>query len=147
MIETKHEYQIITTLRDESLLSKWGEFLCNAPFATHYVTPDFFDDPFAGHGERFAVLAVDGERIDAVLTGVRNQNKIVSGMAVRPQTVFRKDVDRTLAADALVRGLSELARDEDELITFHSWESIDGLARLVTSTTQQAGLSVSLFST
>ncbi len=128
MIEANHEYQIVTASPEAPLRLRWEEFLCSAPFATHYVTPDFFVDPFAGRGKRFAVLAVSGERIDAVLTGIKTVNKIVSGMAVRPQTVFRKEVDRTSAASALVRGLSELAGAEDELITFHSWEPIDVLS-------------------
>lgn len=107
--------------------SRWGEFLRNAPFATHYVTPDFFVDPFAGRGEKFAILAVDGDRIDAVMTGVKVDNKIVSGMAVRPQTAFRDRGDRTSASSALIRGLASHAVEADELITFHSWELIDGL--------------------
>lgn len=128
MTDEMHEYLVITASPVAKLRARWEDFLCNAPFATHYVTPDFFADPFAGRGEKFAILAVNGEQIDAVLTGVRVNNKLVSGMAVRPQTAFRSGVDKVSAANALVRGLVSHADETDELITFHSWEMIDGLA-------------------
>ncbi len=126
--ETSHEHLLITASPDAELRARWDEFLRNASFATHYVTPDFFIDPFAGRGEKFAILAVNAEQIDAVMTGVKVYNKIVSGMAVRPQTAFRNGVDRTSAANALVRGLASHAGEACDLITFHSWEEIDGLA-------------------
>ncbi|MFN0141440.1 MAG: GNAT family N-acetyltransferase [Pyrinomonadaceae bacterium] len=128
MSEKTHEHLVVTGSPDAGLCARWQEFLRNAPFATHYVTPDFFIDPFAGRGEKFAILAVDSERIDAVLTGVKVNNKVVAGMAVRPQTVFRESADKVSAADALVRGLASHAAESDELITFHSWELIDGLS-------------------
>lgn len=128
MTDTMHENLVITASPDAGLCARWDEFLRNAPFATHYVTPEFFVDPFAGRGERFAILALDGERIDAVLTGVKAQHKIISGMAVRPQTAFRDGANKVAAAAALIHGLSSHAGETDELITFHSWELIDGLA-------------------
>lgn len=128
MTEKIHKHLVITASPDAELFARWEEFLRSSPFATHYVTPDFFVDPFAGRGERFAILAINGERIDAVLTGVKANNKVAAGMAVRPQTVFREGVDRVSAAAALVCGLASHAAGSDELITFHSWEPIDGLA-------------------
>lgn len=128
MSEKIHEHLVVTASPDAELCARWEEYLRNAPFATHYVTPDFFIDPFAGRGEKFAILAVEGERIDAVLTGVKANNKVVAGIAVRPQVVFRERADKASAAAALVRGLASHTAESDELITFHSWESIDGLA-------------------
>lgn len=128
MTNTLNEQVLITASPDAELRARWDDFLSNASFATHYVTPDFFIDPFAGRGEKFAILAVNGEQIDAVMTGVKVYNKIVSGMAVRPQTAFRNGVDRASAANALVRGLASHAGTACDLITFHSWEKIDGLA-------------------
>lgn len=128
MTDKIYKHIVITALPDADVSARWDDFLTNAPFATHYVTPDFFVDPFAGRGERFAILAIVGEQINAVLTGVKVNNKLVSGMAVRPQTAFRKGVDRHSAANALLRGLASHVGEADELITFHSWEAIDDLA-------------------
>lgn len=123
-----HDYVVITAAPDGELCARWDDFLRSAPFATHYVTPDFFVDAFAGRGERFAILAVDGASIDAVITGVKANNKIISGMAVRPQTAFRGGTDKISAGAALARGLAEHTGKEDELTTIHSWEPIDGFA-------------------
>ena len=127
MSETNYTFQIVTETPNVELNARWSEFLANAEFATHYVTPDFFVDPFAGRGERFAVLAKQNDRIDAVVTGLKAGGKVVSGMAVRPQTAFRAGTDRDKAAAALIAGLGELAGNSTELITFHSWEAIDGI--------------------
>lgn len=139
MTDKMYEYLVITTSPDAGLGARWEDFLRDAPFATHYVTPDFFVDPFAGRGEKFAVFALDGTRIDAVLTGVKSNNKIACGMAVRPQTAFRSGVDRASSAIALVRGLASHAGENDELITLHSWEPIDGLGSLGYSHEAAAG--------
>ncbi|MBK9529495.1 MAG: GNAT family N-acetyltransferase [Acidobacteria bacterium] len=122
-----HDYLVITASPATEFSARWEDFLSNAPYATHYVTPDFFVDPFAGKGERFAIFAVEGGRIDGVLTGLKAGNKIISGMAVRPQTAFRADIDVASAASALARGVASLGGD---LITFHSWDVLDGLERL-----------------
>ena len=89
MTKTIDKYLVLTTQPEMQVLEKWEDFLQNASFATHYATADFFADPFAGKGEKFAILATDGEQINAVMTGLKVNNQIVSGLAVRPQTVFR----------------------------------------------------------
>ncbi|MBP9110373.1 MAG: GNAT family N-acetyltransferase [Pyrinomonadaceae bacterium] len=122
-----HDYLLITALPNVDLLAQWEDLLSNAPHATHYVTPDFFVDPFAGKGERFAIFAVEGGRIDGVLTGLKIGGKIVSGLAVRPQTAFRSGIDTASAASALARGIASMGGD---LVTFHSWHALRGLERL-----------------
>ena len=118
---------ILTSMPDGDLAAKWDAFLTDAPFATHYVMPDFFVDPFAGRGERFAILAVEGDQINAVMTGLKANNKIMSGLAVRPQTAFRDGVDRAAAADSLIEGVKEFAGEAVDLIRLYSWEPITGL--------------------
>ena len=83
-------YKILTEPPDEIWTAKWNRFLETARFATHYTTPNFFVDPFVRGGERFAVLALENNEIAAVLTGVDAGEKIVSGLFVRPQSLFRK---------------------------------------------------------
>ncbi len=127
MVENMHKFQIITEPPSGELLARWNDLLKDAPFASHYVTTDFFVDPFAGKGERFAVLAMLDERVDAVVTGIISGKRIISGMAVRPQTAFRHGIDRDPAAKALVDGMRAFAGPNVGLFTFHSWEPIDGL--------------------
>lgn len=129
MTDSKYTFQVVTATPGENLCKRWNEFLANTEYATHYVTPDFFVDPFAGRGERFAVLAMNDARIDGVATGVKVGRKIISGMEVRPQTAFRNGIDRKPAAKVLINGISEFAGTSTELVTFHSWEPIDELDR------------------
>jgi len=109
---------------DEDILGRWQDMLANCSFATHYVTPDFFADPFAGCGERFAVLAVDGEQINAVLTGTKNGNIVSSGLGVRPQTAFRDGIDEAAATASLISGLTELSGADADLVRFFTWQAL-----------------------
>jgi hypothetical protein len=118
-------YQILNAYPDVKTLAAWQDFLADAAYPTHYITPGFFTDPFIRGGERFAVLAFEGEKIAAVLTGVDTGKTIVSGLAVRPQTVFRKETDRAAAAKALLEGMLEKGGDSLEVINFHTWEPVE----------------------
>lgn len=127
MTENTDKYLVLTEMPDAKLCKKWDDFLQNASFATHFLTPDFFADPFAGSGERVAILALDGGRINAVMTALKNNKTIVSGLGVRPQTVFRDGVDVGVAAASLATGVATFAGKETELIDFYSWEEPSGM--------------------
>ncbi|MEQ1645585.1 MAG: GNAT family N-acetyltransferase, partial [Pyrinomonadaceae bacterium] len=132
----EHNFHIITGSPSMDLHAAWDDLLQHARFATHYTTPDFFKDPFVGAGERFAILALSGERVDAALTGVSINSKATSGMPVRPQTVFRANIAPISAAAALAKGLSSFGAD---LNTFYSWTPLDGLERLGYVSDQASG--------
>jgi len=117
-------WTILEKYPDSRTESLWQEFLADAVMPTHYVTPDFFADPFV-HGKRFAVLVTDEQdQIAAILTGTDSGKVIDSGLAVRPQTAFRKGTNYEQAAAALIQALKEKGGRECELITFYSWEHI-----------------------
>jgi len=125
------DFQVLTTSPDTETSAKWNAFLERAAFATHYVTPNFFIDPFIRGGERFVVLALDDQaEIAAVLSGIMSGRKIASGLAVRPQIAFRRGVDRLAAAKALLAALDSLGRQKPELIELHSWEPIPEFEQL-----------------
>ncbi len=126
MTETTREYIVLTAHPNDEVRAQWEEMLRNSSFATHYVTPDFFADPFAGRGKRFAVLALEGDRMNAVMTGTKNGNIVSSGLGVRPQTVFRDGVDMAAAAESLISGLTELSASDTHLIRFFSWQPLEG---------------------
>ncbi len=112
------------------LAEKWNAFLRDAPFATHYVTPNYFIDPYV-RGERFAVLVMkpDGE-IAAVLTGVKTGVKVESGMFSRPQMAFLRGIDREIAAAALLKGLDEIGVEPTNLVEIYAWEDMPEFKRL-----------------
>lgn len=129
MTKTMHEYSILTELPDTEMIERWENCLNYSSFATHYVTPDFFADPFVGSGERFVVLASGNGQIDAVLSGLKQKRSLSSGLTVRPQTAFRNGVNRASAAAALIAGLAEYDGSA-EIVKFYSWEPIDGIERI-----------------
>lgn len=118
-------YLILTECPDESLTEKWKDFLANAELPTHYVTPNFFVDPYIRGGQRFAVLSFDKTgKVSAVLTGTDDGKRINSGFAVRPQTCFRRDCDLSEAAQNLLKGLREKGGNALEYINFYTWKPI-----------------------
>ncbi|MGE3465558.1 MAG: GNAT family N-acetyltransferase [Pyrinomonadaceae bacterium] len=117
---------IILRARPDAVIAKrWQDMLTDAEQPTHYVTPDFFSDPFVGSGERFAVLAMSADRVDAALTGLRNERSVTSGLAVRPQICFRSGCDQYSASEAIMNGLGDVATGA-ELVEIHSWQPIGG---------------------
>ena len=122
--------KVLTQGPDETWTAKWTAFLENASFPSHYTTPNFFVDPYVRGGERFAVLALKGDEITGVLTGVDSGKSIVSGLFMRPQICFGNDVDRSEAAESLVKGLYEKGGKDLKLVELYSWEPIGSLAGL-----------------
>ena len=118
---------ILTSMPDGELAARWNAFAVDAPFATHYVTPNYFTDPYI-RGCRFAVLAVgNSDEVTAVLTGVIDGERVVSGMFSRPQMVFGKDIDRDRAVAVLVDGVHEIAGTA-KLLEIYSWAPVPEFA-------------------
>lgn len=108
---------------DAALAVRWNAFAATAPLATHYVTPNYFTDPYI-RGERVAVLVVDGdEAITAVMTGVVSGGKFVSGMFSRPQLVFGANANRERSVAALLEGVSEIGKGKIKLVEIYTWEA------------------------
>lgn len=121
------KFIILDQFPDAEIEARWNEFLADAEMATHYSAPDFFIDPFAGGGKRFAILVIDENKsIVAVLTGVEDGNIVESGLAVRPQIAFRRGANCAAAAVAMAEALIQKAATTAELIRFYSWKTIDG---------------------
>src|ERR1700755_2029956 len=121
-------WTILHSYPDEMCEDRWREFLARADFAAHYVAPEYFREPFFRDKQPFAVLAWQGKRIVAVLTGVHDEHQLVCGLVSRPQICFDNAVDREAASDALVGGLLHEAGPE-KLITFYSWVPLDTLSK------------------
>ncbi|MBP9664291.1 MAG: GNAT family N-acetyltransferase [Pyrinomonadaceae bacterium] len=126
MSDSPYTSIVLTGTPEGEILALWNDFFANAVLPTHYVSPDFFCDPFAGHGRRFAVLVSIGDRVDAVATGTENGTAIRCGLGVRPQAVFRKNVDLAAVGAVLAGALKQGCLTAD-LIDLHSWGPLDGL--------------------
>lgn len=128
MAKTTHSslrHIVLTDLPDGEVLRAWDDLIQNCEDPTHFTSPDFFEDPYVGKGERLAVLVVDGDLAIGVVTGLRADGRIVCGLPVRPQTTFRKGADRSSTVVSFSKGLSEFGGKELELVDIYSWEPLE----------------------
>jgi hypothetical protein len=105
----------------------WREFLTRADFPAHYVSPEYFREPFVRDKKPFVVLAWQGERVVGAVSGTHEEQQLVCGLMSRPQICFDRDVDPEAPAEALISGLLEEAGPA-KLITLHSWVPLNILS-------------------
>lgn len=116
---------ILTTYPERDVETGWLAMLADADMATHYASPEYFNDRFVGAGERFAVLAEDEGKIVAALTGVAHGGYVLSGFAVRPQAAFLNGTECDAAFKCLLSGVRSL-RSSAELTDIHLWQPVGG---------------------
>ena len=124
----KTTWTILHSYPDETCEDRWKKFLARADFAVHYVSPEYFREPFFRDKRPFVVLAWQGERLVAAVSGIHDEQQLVCGQISRPQICFDKEADREAAAEALVDGLLHEA-GPDKLITFYSWAPLNTLSK------------------
>ena len=113
---------------DMDVHDRWRKFLTGADFATHYVSPEYFHEPFFRDKRPFVLLAWQGERVVAALSGIHEEQQLICGLMSRPQVCFDNTVDLAAVSDALVAGLLKEA-ESDKLITFYSWVPLNTLSK------------------
>lgn len=124
---------------DIQLKDRWREFLTRADFAAHYVSPEYFREPFFRNKRPFVVLASQGERIVGALSGLHEGQQLNCGLMSRPQICFDKAADAASVSQALVAGLSKEA-GSDKLITLYSWIPLNTLPRYGYRCKQEEGV-------
>ena len=109
----------LRTFPSPELENRWREFLLSADFPTHYIAPEFFGEPFFRDGEKFAILALENDRVMAVLTGVYSGKRIQCGVHGRSQLA----VDPSARPQVIFELFSALRREgrKAELITVVAW--------------------------
>jgi hypothetical protein len=121
--------QILHSYPDDTrVIDRWREFLTRADFAAHYVSPEYFREPFFRDKHPFVILAWQGDRIVAALSGIHEGQQLTCGLMSRPQICVDNTVDLATVSDALVTGLLEEAGSE-KLITLYSWFPLNTLSR------------------
>lgn len=112
---------------DPDISDRWRKFLTRADFAAHYVSPEYFREPFIRSKRPFVVLVWQGKRVVAALSGIHENQQLLCGLRSRPQICFDKTADQVAVAHALADGLLSEA-DSEKLITFYSWSPLDALS-------------------
>src|ERR1700755_1690185 len=98
-------WTILHSYPDETCEDRWREFLARADFAAHYVSPEYFHEPFFRDKRPFVVLVWQGKRAVVALSGGDEEQHLACGLMSRPQMCFDKTADLAGAADALAAGL------------------------------------------
>jgi len=111
---------------ENELEQKWREFLERADFSAHYVSPEYFREPFFREKKPFAVLAWHDGRVVGVATGLHESGQVACGLKSRPQCCFDKSVEPGVVAAGLAEGLLAEAGSET-LITLYSMSPLDDL--------------------
>ncbi|MCI0390242.1 MAG: GNAT family N-acetyltransferase [Acidobacteria bacterium] len=123
------KWKIIQNFPEAELEQSWRECLAHADYPTHYTAPEYFLEPFWADQRPFAVLALDGNGVTGVVTGLQTGSQIVCGLPARPQVCQRKDADQRQVSKALSQGLLELSEGKVELITLHTWTAMEGFQK------------------
>ncbi|HXQ72005.1 MAG TPA: GNAT family N-acetyltransferase [Pyrinomonadaceae bacterium] len=113
---------------DVSVDTRWREFLSRAEHAAHYVSPEYFREPFFRDKRPFVMLVWEGERIVAAVSGIHEEHRLVCGLQSRPQICFDRTADLAAISDALANGLLDEA-GPDKLITLYSWLPLNTLSK------------------
>src|SRR5580704_2841952 len=98
----------------------WRDCLRRVEFPAHYHSPEFFREPYWTGKRPFAILAVDGDSVTGVLTGLHEGDQVISGRRSCSQVCADATADTRIALDSLARGLLAEAGSA-QLITVYSW--------------------------
>jgi hypothetical protein len=103
--------------------ARWRACLANSDFPTHYTAPEYFSEPALRGTKPFAILSLIGEEVTAVLTGLKDRDRVRSGLSVRPQIAFSQRADRAQAMANLLDGLLEEAQSA-KLVDLFLWSNV-----------------------
>ena len=101
--------RILTSPPDLGVETAWRAFLKTIKLPAHYVTPDFFSEPWSVGDRPFAVIAEEEDVVLGVLTGVRRRCEVLSGMPHRAQIALTPGPCRAAVEECLVNGLIALS--------------------------------------
>jgi hypothetical protein len=132
-------WTILHSYPDVEIEDDWRKFLRRGDFAAHYVSPEYFREPFFREKQPFVILAWKGDRIVAALSGIHEEQHLSCGLMSRPQICFDKTVDVAAASEALAAGLLNEAQSE-KLITFYSWVPLNTLSKHRYDSKQEEGV-------
>jgi hypothetical protein len=117
----------------------WREFLTRADFPAHYVSPEYFREPFFRDKDPFAILAWHEGKIVAALTALHDAEQVICGQGSRPQACFDKSIDPAIAAESLTAGLLAEAHSA-ALITLYTWSPVDSFLAQAYRVEQEEGV-------
>lgn len=119
-------FRIVRQFPDPADEGAWRNCLSQSDWPSHYASPEFFAEPFWAGMRPFAVLALEGDRVTGVLTGLHENGCVVSGNPWRPQICFDRAFCPSRTAVSLARGLLAEAGSAG-LASIFAWARLDAL--------------------
>jgi hypothetical protein len=117
---------ILTSFPDNSTVAAWNNCLDNSEFAGFYTTPDYFQVQYFQHARPFAVLAVTGDVVHGVATGLLGDRDIVCGNSGGPQVCIRRGSHNEEVGKALAVGLQKHCIKSTQFISAFTWNETAG---------------------
>lgn len=105
--------------------NSWRACLADSDLATHYTAPEYFMEPSLRGKKPFAILAMIGDEVTGVLTGVHFGDRVQSGLSQRPQIALSRRAERARAMNSLLAGLLDEARSA-KLVDLFLWSELAG---------------------
>jgi hypothetical protein len=120
------QHVIVTAPADAATAAAWNDCLDAASYATHYTAPEFLEESYFAGRRPFAVLAVDGNVINGVVTGHFSGRDMICGAAESPHVCVRRGANVDEVARELAAGLRAHGSASAEFISAHSWIELPG---------------------
>jgi Acetyltransferase (GNAT) domain len=122
--KTEMNFKILHEFPGADVEKAWRDCLGRVEFPSHYDTPEYFLEPYFTSRRPFAVLALEGDVVTGVLTGLHEGNQVHCGLPSRPQVCIDPTKDSAATQRALMQGLLSEA-GKAELIAVFTWPSLD----------------------
>src|SRR5258705_2466264 len=120
------KWTILHSYPDPQMERDWREFLLRADYPAHYVSPEYFREPFVRENKPFAILAWHDGKVVGAVSGIHDGPQVSCGLLSRPQACFDKGIDLNIPVKSVIGGLLEEARSA-QLISLYTWSRIDQL--------------------
>jgi hypothetical protein len=121
---------IVTAFPDAATVAAWNDCLDNSEFAGFYTAPEYFRVQYVEHARPFAVLAVTGDAVHGVATGVRADQDVVCGHSGSPQLCIRRGSSSEDVGRALATGLRSVSVKSTKFISIFAWNETAGFRSL-----------------
>jgi hypothetical protein len=118
------EFKILREFPSTDLERAWREYLTRLECPAHYDSPEFFREPLWAGRNPFAVLAMEGNAVRGVLTGLQPDQNVTCGLPSRPQISVDPAADSRATMETLVAGLSQATKSAG-LVSVYTWLSLE----------------------
>ena len=120
------DHLIVTSAVSGSVAAAWNDCLDAASFPTHYTAPEFFNENYFVGRRPFAVLAMDGEVVNGVVTGLLDGPDMTCGASGSPHVCVRRGANLDEVGRVLATGLRAHAPSSVAFISAYTWNEIPG---------------------